>query len=81
MLQRRGLLRVLGTSLLAAAAPAAAADRLPAPKGEVILTIRGRIAATNGGDQALLDRDLLLARGTDELRTTTPFTDVQSTAG
>ena len=75
MLQRRGLLRVLGTSLLAAAAPAAGADRLPAPKGEVILTARGRIAATNDGDRALLDRDLLLAWGTDELRTTTPFTD------
>ena len=55
--------------------PRPAADRLPAPKGEVILTVRGRIAATNDGDRALLDRDLLLAWGTDELRTTTPFTD------
>ena len=79
MLRRRGLLGALGTSLLAAAASAAAANRLPAPKGEVILTVRGRIGATNDGAQARFDRDLLLAWGTDELRTTTPFTDGVST--
>jgi hypothetical protein len=79
MLDRRGLLRALGTSLLAA--PAAAAARLPMPKGEVILTVRGRIAATNDGASARLDRDLLLAWGRDELRTTTPFTDGVGTFG
>jgi hypothetical protein len=56
----------------------AAAGRLPAPQGEVILTASGRITATNAGDRALFDRDLLLAWGTDELRTTTPFTDGSS---
>ena len=78
MLQRRGLLRVLGTSLLAAAAPRPQ-PTVAVPKGEVILTARGRIAATNDGDRALLDRDLLLAWGTDELRTTTLLTDGPST--
>lgn len=79
MLHRRGLLRACGTSLLATAAPAKAADRLPLPKGEVILTVRGRIAATNDGALARMDRDLLLAWGTQELRTATPFTDGIST--
>ena len=75
MLQRRSLLRGFGTALAALAGPVAAAGRLPAPQGEVILTASGRITATNAGDRALFDRDLLLAWGTDELRTTTPFTD------
>ena len=44
-----------------------------------MLTVRGRIAATNGDGQARLDRDLLLAWGIDELRTTTPLTDGRST--
>ena len=79
MLQRRSLLHAFGMSLLAAAAGAAAADRLPPPKGEVILSVSGRIAATNQGGLARLDRDLLLAWGTDELRTTTPFTDGPAT--
>ena len=79
MLRRRGLLRACGTCLLAATVPAAGIDRLPAPKGEVILTVSGRIAATNAGSQARLDRELLLAWGQDELRTTTPFTDGSST--
>ena len=63
MLRRRGLLRACGTCLLAATVPAAAVDRLPAPKGEVILTVSGRIAATNAGAEARLDRELLLAWG------------------
>jgi hypothetical protein len=74
MLQRRSLLRGLGAALVPMARPAAAGG-LPAPRGEVILTASGRITATNAGDRALLDRDLLLSGGRDELRTTTPFTD------
>jgi hypothetical protein len=49
------------------------------PQGQVILTVRGRITATNIGAEARFDRALLLARGSDELRTTTPFTDGEST--
>lgn len=75
MPKRRGLLRAVGTSLLAATTAAAAVDRLSAPKGTVILTVRGRIAATNEGGLARLDRNLLLAWGADQLRTTTPFTE------
>jgi hypothetical protein len=71
MLQRRRLLRALATSLLAATAPVVATEPLPAPSGPVILTIRRRIA----GGVVRLDRSLLLAGGTDELRTATPFTD------
>ena len=79
MLRRRGLLRALGTWLLAAAGPAMAASRLPMPQGEVILTVRGRITATNSGAEARFDRAMLLASGSDELRTPTPFTEGEST--
>jgi hypothetical protein len=77
MLQRRRLLRALAMPLLAAAAPVAAAEPLPAPSGPLILTVRGRIAVPGG--VARFDRGLLLAGGTDELRTATPFTDGVST--
>jgi hypothetical protein len=49
------------------------------PQGEVILTVRGRISATNAGGEARFDRAMLLASGSDELRTATPFTDGEST--
>ena len=61
--------------MLAAPAPAAAVTRLAPPKGEVLLTVSGRISVTNQDDTARLDRDQLLGWGVDELRTTTPFTD------
>ena len=73
MLRRRGLLRALGTSLLAAAAPAAAELAACCP-GRGDLDRAGRIAATKRW-RARFDRGLLLAWGTDELRTATPFTD------
>ena len=75
MLPRRRLLRMLAVPLLSAAAPVAAVEPLPAPTGTVILTVTGRIA----GGTVRLDRALLLAGGTDVLRTTTPFTDGVST--
>jgi hypothetical protein len=68
MLKRRCLVRALTTPLLVGAAPWVRAEPLPAPSGQVILTIRARF-----------DRALLLAGGRDELRTATPFTDGVST--
>ena len=75
MLKRRCLVRALTTPLLVAAAPLVQPEPLPAPSGQVILTVRGSI----DGGVARFDRALLLAGGRDELRTATPFTDGVST--
>jgi hypothetical protein len=81
MLQRRSLLRCCVAPLVAGAmsAPARADQALPPPRGEVILTVAGRITLTNAPGEAQLDRDQLVAWGTAELRTGTPFTDGIST--
>lgn len=50
-------------------------DGLPPPEGPVLLTVKGRIAVTNGGGAARLDRARLHALGTAELRTATPWTE------
>ena len=79
MVGRREAIQALGVVLLVAPGPAWATTRLAPPEGSVLLTVRGAIAMTNDGDAARLDRDQLLGWGTDELRTTTPFTDGIST--
>jgi hypothetical protein len=50
-----------------------AAD-LPAPSGEVILTVSGRIAHTNGEGVAAFDRAMLEKLGLSGLKTWTPWT-------
>ena len=79
LLHRRRVFRALGAFVSTVAIPAFAASRLPLPAGEVLLTVTGRIAVTNDGARARLDRALLSAWGTDELRTSTPFSDGLST--
>ncbi len=48
---------------------------LPQPKGPVLLTISGAITNMNGDGVARLDREMLLALGEHELKTTTSWTD------
>ena len=60
--------------LLAWAGPALA-ESLPAPSGEVILTVRGAIDRKNSPDAALFDRAMLEALGLQTLRTSSPWTD------
>lgn len=50
-----------------------AATPLPLPTGKVILTISGRIGATNKGDTAEFDYAMLEALGMDRIETTTPW--------
>lgn len=53
--------------------PRVAQAELDKPSGNVILVVAGRIGETNIGDEAHFDFDMLMALGTEELRTTTPF--------
>lgn len=54
--------------------PASAGD-LPAPTGDVILTVSGNIANTNGNGRARFDRAMLESLGTTVLETSTYWTD------
>lgn len=49
------------------------AESLPAPTGEVILTVSGNIEHTNAGAQAHLDRDMLMAMEPRVIETNTPW--------
>lgn len=60
---------------LGLAATAAAADRLPQPKGPVVLTIGGDIQRTTDGVHALFDVAMLQALGMVTVRTRTPWTE------
>lgn len=61
-------------SLLAASLPGHAQD-LPAPTGDVILTISGNIKNTNVGDTAQFDHAMLAELGTVSISTSTPWYD------
>jgi hypothetical protein len=70
----------IGVKALAAVAfivcaAAAHANELPAPEGEVVLTVSGDLASTNDGDAAVFDMAMLEAIGTTEFETTTIWTD------
>lgn len=53
----------------------AGADRLPAPQGEVILTITGALTAGHAGDVVQLDLAMLEAMAPVEFETSTIWTD------
>jgi hypothetical protein len=53
----------------------ASAASLPAPTGEVVLTVSGNIANTNEGKVARFDRAMLEAIGTSTITTMTPWYD------
>lgn len=68
---RRALaLLVLGTT---ASRAGHAADRLALPKDRVILSVSGRIEASNKDGSAEFDRSMLEALGTESFETTTPW--------
>ena len=60
---------------VAAMVPAGADDRLPQPKGPVVLSISGDILRTTDGTQALFDVSMLQALGMVTVRTRTPWTE------
>lgn len=66
----------VAAALLLIAAPLhAVGTPLPQPAGEVLLTVTGETAATNGADGSAFDRSMLESLGIVELRTKTPWTD------
>lgn len=81
MLQRRVVLGSLALAALPRGGRAQMLVDLAPPAGEVVLTVRGRIAVTNGNGVARLDRAQLVAMGTTELRTVTPWIDGVGTFG
>jgi hypothetical protein len=68
----RFILSILAAAFLAQAAPA---QTLPAPSGEVLLTVTGDIAVTNADGAAVFDRAMLEAMDPVEFSTTTTWTD------
>ena len=71
-LRRLFSVAVLGLALLAPAVAAAAG--LPAPTGEVVLTVSGKIATTNAGATATFDMAMLEALPSRATETETPWT-------
>ena len=59
----------------ACALPAATAAELPTPKGEIILSVTGKIRHTNAPGRADFDRDMLAALGLTSLTTTHSWAD------
>ena len=55
--------------------PAGAAETLPTPKGAVILTVSGKISATNAQGRADFDRAMLEGLGKATIKTSTPWTE------
>lgn len=56
-------------------ASAAAADDLPQPSGDVVLTVSGAITQTNVGDTAQFDMEMLRSLGEVSFTTTTIWTE------
>lgn len=68
----QGFLSSLVVAILFSGAQAA---ELPKPKGEVILTVTGKISNTNAPGKAEFDRDMLVALGVSEIKTTHSWAD------
>jgi hypothetical protein len=73
MVRFNGVIAALGMLGLVCGTAGAEADSLPAPKGEVILTLSGPITDTNGPGVASFDMDMLDALPQHTIVTTTPW--------
>jgi len=73
--------RLLHTALVAVAfsTPAAHAEEMPVPTGEVILTVAGNIALTNGDGTLALDAELFATLPQHEFTTATLWTEGTAT--
>ena len=76
--RRRWLAALIGGVLAVLAQGSLAAEPLPAPRGEVLLTISGAISRGNAQDgagrlEARFDRAMLEQIGTTEVKTATPW--------
>lgn len=77
MMLIRRILAPLACALFVAAP--ALADDLPAPTGEIVLTVTGKIAVTNQDGGAAFDLDMLKAIGEVTFKTSTPWTEGEQT--
>ena len=75
MLSTRGLLKFLLVVIGLGSANVACADHLPAPTGDVILTVNGQMSLTNTPDGAALNLEMLRRIGSVTFATSTPWTD------
>lgn len=67
---------LLLAALMFAGHPALASDEaLPAPTGEIVLTVTGGITNSNAKDSAVFDMDLLRSLGETTVKTSTVWTD------
>lgn len=62
-------------SLFLAVAPLATAQDLPAPSGDVILTVTGEIGVSNAREGAQFDLEMLMAMDATEIVTSTIWTE------
>lgn len=69
------LTRFFSTAILMLSSLVAFGDTLPAPTGQVILTVSGNIKNTNNGDVAEFDRAMLLDLQQGTIITQNPWTD------
>lgn len=70
----RTIVPALALATLFSAAPLAAKD-LQSPSGEIILTVTGDIGATNDGENAVFDVEMLREMGEVSFSTSTPWTE------
>src|SRR3546814_13646263 len=59
--------------------PSHAANALPQPVGEIVLTVSGAITVRNDGDSAVFDMAMLEALPQAEIKTETPWTEGMTT--
>lgn len=71
----RGLKRFFFALLVLTGFPVAQAQTLATPKGEVILTVSGKVSRTNEAGRANFDRDMLNALGVKETKTRHSWAD------
>jgi hypothetical protein len=71
-------LTIVGLTLLVVALPACAPKTPVAPTGEVLLTVKGNIGASNVGDEYQFDLDMIKKEGKD-LKTNDPWLETEFT--
>jgi hypothetical protein len=71
-------LAIVVLSLLVVALPACAPTKPPAPKSDVVLTVKGNIGVTNVGDEYQFDLDMVKQEGKD-LKTNDPWLESEFT--
>ncbi|MFM7445012.1 MAG: oxidoreductase, partial [Tabrizicola sp.] len=70
---------IVATAVAVIAASPVLAEDLPAPTGEILLTVAGDFPVKNQGDTAVFDAEMLKAIGEVSFQTSTPWTEDEQT--